>query len=76
MAVLLVAIYYGFPTEFHDGQIGVDSFFVISGYLIVGLIVDDTKLLFPLSSFCTRRIHRVLPVLISVISRLDCLTVI
>jgi peptidoglycan/LPS O-acetylase OafA/YrhL len=68
VAVLLVVLYHGYPAEFNAGQIGVDLFFVISGYLITGLIVDDlTKGHFLFSAFYARRIRRIFPALMVVL---------
>ena len=61
LAVLLVVFYHaglGFP----GGFIGVDIFFVISGYLITGqILVDLDRNSFSLSQFWLRRIRRILP---------------
>lgn len=68
IAVLLVVLYHGYPAEFNAGQIGVDVFFVISGYLITGLIVKELKEgRFLLSTFYARRIRRIFPALITVL---------
>lgn len=49
------------------GFVGVDIFFVISGYLITGLILRDTRQgRFSLAEFCERRIRRILPALLLV----------
>lgn len=61
MAVVLVVLYHaglGFP----GGFIGVDIFFVISGYLITGQILSDLdRSSFSLSQFWLRRVRRILP---------------
>lgn len=47
------------------GFIGVDVFFVISGYLISGIIIKQTKLnKFSYVDFYSRRIKRIYPALI------------
>lgn len=68
IAVIFVVLYHGYPAEFNAGQIGVDIFFVISGYLITGLIVDDlSKNRFHLSTFYSRRVRRIFPALLTVL---------
>ena len=56
-------------TLFQGGFIGVDIFFVISGYLITTLILKDIlkNNKFSFQSFFERRIRRILPVLLFVI---------
>ena len=53
---------------FEGGFIGVDIFFVISGYLISSIILKEliTKGSFNLKYFYERRVRRILPVLIIV----------
>ena len=41
LAVLLVLFYHAFPAIIPAGFIGVDIFFVISGYLITSLLLND-----------------------------------
>ena len=44
MAVLLVLLFHaGLPV--HGGYVGVDVFFVISGYLITGLLIREAETL-------------------------------
>ena len=39
VAIISVVLYHAFPTKLHGGFVGVDVFFVISGYLISGIEV-------------------------------------
>lgn len=61
VAVLLVLFFHadlGFP----GGFVGVDVFFVISGYLITGLILREQAAgKFQLATFWSRRIRRIVP---------------
>ena len=41
VAVLLVVVFHAFPEAMPGGFIGVDIFFVISGFLITGIIVRE-----------------------------------
>jgi len=68
VAVLPVIFYHaGFPF-FSGGYVGVDIFFVISGYLITSIIIQDLKLkTFSLMSFYERRMRRIIPALFFII---------
>ena len=44
IAVLLVVIFHAFPKSMPGGFIGVDIFFVISGFLISTILFEDLKL--------------------------------
>ena len=69
IAVLLVVYYHGFPNLFRGGFIGVDIFFVISGFLITGIIARELyEKRFSLVEFYERRIRRIFPALIVVLS--------
>ncbi len=54
---------------FRGGFIGVDIFFVISGYLITSIILKELQLtsFFSFQHFYERRIRRILPVFLFVI---------
>lgn len=69
VAVLLVVNFHAFPAAFPGGFIGVDIFFVISGFLITGLIAGALeKGRFSLLDFYNRRIRRIFPALIVVLA--------
>ncbi len=64
---MLVLNYHAFPDAMPGGFIGVDVFFVISGFLITGLITRELELgRFSLVEFYNRRIRRIFPALIAV----------
>ena len=68
LAVLPVILYHARLLGFTGGYVGVDVFFVISGYLITGVIAQDvTANRFSLVRFYARRCRRILPALIFVI---------
>lgn len=68
LAVVPVLLYHvGFPVV-TGGFIGVDIFFVISGYLITSIIFKEIRFgKFSFLSFYDRRFRRILPALFSVI---------
>ena len=69
VAVAAVVLFHAFPERLPAGFVGVDIFFVISGYLIGGLIVDELVTgRFSFRSFYARRIRRIFPSLIVVLS--------
>ncbi|MDR2694913.1 MAG: acyltransferase [Deltaproteobacteria bacterium] len=69
LAVLSVVVYHAFPAVLQGGFIGVDVFFVISGYLISGIILNDLQQgTFSLRNFYSRRIRRIFPALIIVLA--------
>jgi peptidoglycan/LPS O-acetylase OafA/YrhL len=66
IAILSVFIYHGFPNLLPGGFVGVDIFFVISGYLISFAIFDGIdKGNFSFSDFYVRRARRIFPALIA-----------
>lgn len=74
LAVLSVVIFHAFPAWLPGGFVGVDIFFVISGYLITGIITGEIQHgQFTLTQFYARRILRIFPALIFVL--MFCLTV-
>jgi peptidoglycan/LPS O-acetylase OafA/YrhL len=68
LAVLAVVAFHGFPTYVTGGFVGVDVFFVISGFLISGIILSETNDgSFSLKRFYGRRIRRIFPALLLVL---------
>jgi peptidoglycan/LPS O-acetylase OafA/YrhL len=61
---IVVAFHTGVP-GFSGGFVGVDVFFVISGFLITGLLLDELRATgsISLSRFYARRVRRLLPAL-------------
>jgi peptidoglycan/LPS O-acetylase OafA/YrhL len=69
IAVGSVVAFHTFPNFFKGGFVGVDIFFVISGYLISGIIVDAVEgRRFSYLDFYIRRIRRIFPALVIVIA--------
>ena len=67
IAVLLVVVYHGFPNFLKGGFLGVDIFFVLSGFLITGIIGTDLNAAgFNLQQFYFNRIRRIFPALLVV----------
>ena len=64
VAVLSVVAFHAFPEFVPGGFVGVDIFFVISGFLISGIIFEglDTGT-FSLAEFYRRRVRRIFPAL-------------
>ncbi|TBN57803.1 acetyltransferase [Glaciihabitans arcticus] len=66
LAVTLVILYHLTPGALEGGYIGVDIFFVISGFLITGLLLREKESTgrISLSDFWRRRARRLLPALV------------
>lgn len=64
IAIIPVILFHAGFTLFSGGFIGVDIFFVISGYLITSIIISDLKAgTFSFSDFYERRARRIFPAL-------------
>lgn len=63
VAVLLVALYHGHIPGIRGGYVGVDVFFVISGFLITGLLLRERteRGTISIGRFYARRARRILP---------------
>ena len=68
IAVMPVIFFHAGFEFFNGGFVGVDIFFVISGYLITALILNELESKkFNLVTFYERRARRILPALLSTI---------
>jgi peptidoglycan/LPS O-acetylase OafA/YrhL len=69
LAVVPVIFFHGGFSVFSGGFVGVDVFFVISGYLITSIILTDLEASqFSLGRFYERRARRILPALFLVMA--------
>jgi peptidoglycan/LPS O-acetylase OafA/YrhL/lysophospholipase L1-like esterase len=66
LAVIAVLVYHGMPGWAPGGFLGVDVFFVLSGYLITSLLVNEAgrRHAVDLGRFWLRRARRLFPVLV------------
>src|SRR6202021_2501960 len=65
---VLVVVFFHANLGITGGYVGVDIFFVISGYLITGLILKDlNKDQFQMVDFWERRVRRIMPALAVVV---------
>ncbi|MDB5404099.1 MAG: hypothetical protein JWQ55_6117, partial [Rhodopila sp.] len=64
VAIILVILFHAFPEIPSGGFVGVDVFFVISGYLISGILMNELRAgRFSLLGFYARRCRRIVPAL-------------
>lgn len=69
IAVVAVVLFHAFPERIPGGFVGVDIFFVISGFLITGILIDEAQRSeFNILRFYQRRINRIFPALLIVIA--------
>lgn len=69
VAVMAVVLFHAFPTQVAGGFIGVDIFFVISGFLISSILMKEHEAgQFSYAGFYARRIRRIFPALILVLA--------
>jgi len=69
IAVLLVVVYHFWPGRLQGGYIGVDVFFVISGFLITGQLARELEKTgrIGLPAFYAKRVRRLLPAAVTVL---------
>lgn len=68
-AVTSVLIFHAFPSLIPGGFVGVDVFFVISGFLISGIIFKELETgNFSFANFYARRVKRIFPALITMLT--------
>jgi peptidoglycan/LPS O-acetylase OafA/YrhL len=69
IAVLAVVVYHFSRSFFPGGFVGVDIFFVVSGYLISGILLAQLERgAFTLAGFYGRRVRRIFPALLLVLT--------
>ena len=69
IAVIAVVVYHAFPRFAPSGFIGVDVFFVVSGFLITGIIERELRTdAFRFADFYARRVRRIFPALLLVLA--------
>jgi len=69
ISVALVVIYHAFPAALPGGFVGVDVFFVISGFLIGSIIVTEMEQGgFSYARFLLKRVRRIMPALVVVLA--------
>ncbi len=68
LSIVAVVAYHAFPALLPGGFVGVDIFFVISGYLITGIILQGLQTgQFSLAGFYRRRIQRIIPAVLLIL---------
>jgi peptidoglycan/LPS O-acetylase OafA/YrhL len=70
VAVTAVVVYHAGVSRLHGGFLGVDVFFVLSGFLITSLLVTElsTRSMLAFGRFYERRARRLLPALVVLIA--------
>lgn len=63
VAVVVVVVFHAWPTVLPGGFLGVDVFFVISGFLVGGALVREASVTgrIDIMAFAARRVRRLVP---------------
>uniref|UniRef100_A0AC35EW87 Acyltransferase 3 domain-containing protein n=1 Tax=Panagrolaimus sp. PS1159 TaxID=55785 RepID=A0AC35EW87_9BILA len=67
LSILAVLLFHIWPEQFPNGYLGVDIFFVLSGYLMACLFTFESKIVLSVIDFYYRRIKRILPIYLFII---------
>lgn len=68
ISILLVVVFHFFPKNLPNGYLGVDIFFIISGFLItLGILKEKERNNFSYIEFYKRRIHRIIPAVLAML---------
>lgn len=68
VSILLVVVFHFYPQLLPNGYLGVDVFFIISGFLItLGILRDKEKNKFSYIDFYKRRVHRIIPAVLAML---------
>src|ERR1035437_9746108 len=68
IAILSVVFFHAFPKWIQGGFVGVDIFFVISGFLISTIIFESLEAnSFSFLTFYSRRVRRIFPALLVIL---------
>ena len=78
LAVVAVLLYHGHVSWMRGGYLGVDAFFVLSGYLITTLLLTEwhERGALDLKAFWARRCRRLLPALLVVVTAVSAYAVV
>jgi peptidoglycan/LPS O-acetylase OafA/YrhL len=69
ISILVILFFHAHVSVFRNGFLGVDIFFVLSGYLITSIIISEIAVeQFSIAAFYERRVRRILPALIFMIT--------
>jgi peptidoglycan/LPS O-acetylase OafA/YrhL len=72
VALVTVLLYHSFPGTFRGGFLGVEMFFVLSGFLLTTLLLDEHRKTqtIDVRAYAGRRIRRIVPALVVVLTGL------
>ena len=70
LALVAVLIFHAAPSVLPGGFLGVEAFFVLSGFLLMSLLVDEHRRTgdIDLGGYASRRIRRIMPALLTLLT--------